>query len=235
MLATRDEENLVQAAFDSQRHCWQCSRCWADGHNWNWGMPSQCRRAWCFGIEGGTLSSPAKFAGRWEINSLFCDDLQTERIGQGLKIFTFSLESGMRVCTWGTGEQEGGTACWLQTRTVTDQSRVYFPHVLCRVQHHRFEQGPSRGYFLVCSTCGQHTLIAMDCATVEKSTSWTGLASRLLEKLGGWKVPWMRVRRTCCGFSSSLAWDYTFYVADYRFTATAVWLGYFVWNGTWGT
>ena len=62
------------------------------------------------------------------------------------------LESGMRVCTWGTAEQERGRVCWPQTRTVTDQSRVYFPHVLCRVQHHRFGQGPSRGYFLVCST-----------------------------------------------------------------------------------
>ena len=44
--------------------------------------------------------------------------------------------------------------CWLHARTVADQSlsRVYFPRVLCRVQHHRFEQGPSRGYFLVCSS-----------------------------------------------------------------------------------
>ena len=58
----------------------------------------------------------------------------------------------MRVCTWGTGEQEKGRVCWLQARAVTDQSRVYFPHVLCRVKRHHFEQNPSRGYFLVCST-----------------------------------------------------------------------------------
>ena len=62
------------------------------------------------------------------------------------------LESGMRVCTWGTGEQERGRVCWLQARAVTDQSRVYFPHSLCRVQRHHFEQNPSRGYFLGCST-----------------------------------------------------------------------------------
>ena len=62
------------------------------------------------------------------------------------------LESGMRVCTWGTGEQERGRVCWLQARAVPDQSRVYFPQVLCRVQRHHFEQNPSRGYFLVCST-----------------------------------------------------------------------------------
>ena len=49
------------------------------------------------------------------------------------------LESGMRVCTWETGEQERGRVCWLLARAVTDHSRVYLPHVLCRVPHHRFE------------------------------------------------------------------------------------------------
>ena len=36
----------------------------------------------------------------------------------------------------------GGWVCWLQARGVTDQSRVCFAHVLCRVQHNHFEQGP---------------------------------------------------------------------------------------------
>ena len=40
----------------------------------------------------------------------------------------------------------------------------------------------------------------MGCATVEKSTSETGLASRLLVKLGVWKVSSMRFWRTCFFF-----------------------------------
>ena len=57
---------------------------------------------------------------------------------------------------------------------------VYFPHVLCRVQRHHFEQNP--GYFLVCSTLW--TTYADRDGFVEKSTSGTGLAPRLLVKLG---------------------------------------------------
>ena len=60
------------------------------------------------------------------------------------------------------------------------------------------------GTFWFAVLCGQRTLLAMDCATVEKSTSGTGLAHRLLVKLGLWKVSWMRFWRTCYGFSSSL-------------------------------
>ena len=73
----------------------------------------------------------------------------------------FRLVKGMDVMAWmvergsvlgRSGEQERVRVCWLHARTVTDQSREYFPRVLCRVQHHRFEQGPSRGYFLVFSS-----------------------------------------------------------------------------------
>ena len=94
----------------------------------------------------------------------------------------------MRVCTWGTGEQERGRVCWLQARAVTDQSRVYFPMFCAEsstiVSSRAHQEGTS--WFAV--LCGQHTLIAMDCATVEKSTSGTGLAPRLLVKLGVWKI-----------------------------------------------
>ena len=60
------------------------------------------------------------------------------------------------------------------------------------------------GTFWFAVLCEQQMLIAMDCATVEKTTSGTGLVPRLLVKLGVWKVSWMRFWRTCCGFSSSL-------------------------------
>ena len=144
------------------------------------------------------------------------------------------VESGLRVCTWGTGEQERGCVGYKPELLLIKAGFIF--HMFCAessaiISSRTHQEGTS--WFAV--LCGQHTLIAMDCATVEKSTSWTELAPRLLVKLGVWKVSWMRFWRTCCGFSSSLTWDYTFYVADYRLTATAVWLGYFVWNGTWGT
>ena len=88
------------------------------------------------------------------------------------------LESGMRVCTWGTGEQERGRVCWLQARAVTDQSRVYF-HMFCAessaiISSRTHQEGTS--WFAV--LCGQHTLIVMDCATVEEEYKWdwTGAA-----------------------------------------------------------
>ena len=42
--------------------------------------------------------------------------------------------------------------------------------------------------------------------------------------VGGWCRGWLG--HPCCVLRR---------IADYRLTATAVWLGYFVWNGTWGT
>ena len=136
-----------------------------------------------------------------------------------------------------TREQERVRVCWLHARTVTDQSlsRVYFFRVLCRVQHHRFEQGPSRGYFLVCSSLWtayadrDHGLCD---GGEEYKWHWTGVAisgeawsvegfvDEILELACFFFFFFFFFLRTCCEFSSSLAWDYTFYVADYRITAT---------------
>ena len=110
------------------------------------------------------------------------------------------LESGMRVCTWGTGEQE---FVGYKPELLLIKAGFIF-HMFCAgssaiISSRTHQEGTS--WFAV--LCGQHTLIVIDCATVEKSTrglDWR----RLLVKLGVWKVSWMRFWRTCWGFSSSL-------------------------------
>ena len=102
------------------------------------------------------------------------------------------LESGMRVCTWGTGEQERGRFVGYKPALLLIKAGFIF-HMFCAessiiILIRANQEGTS--WFAV--LCGQHTLIAMDCATVENSTNGTGLESRLLVKLGVWKVSWMR-------------------------------------------
>ena len=77
-------------------------------------MPLQCRRASYFGTKGATLSSPAEAAG-WRENSLFCDNLEPDRIGQGQKIFTIAVrhhQSGIGL-TKRAGNALASSSCML--------------------------------------------------------------------------------------------------------------------------
>ena len=78
------------------------------------------------------------------------------------------MESGMRVCTRGTGEQERGRFVGYKPELLLIKAEYIF-HMFCAesstiISSRTHQEGTS--WFAV--FCGQHTLIAMDCAKVER-------------------------------------------------------------------